>query len=492
MSALPGRAPTAPFAAARGRWLRRAPAALLALTIACGVVAPFLYTMNHDVSYLLHAAGRLLRGATLYADVPEINPPLIVWLNLPIAWIAQKTGLQDPLVFRLAVLILAGLSVACSSRLLRGVLAPGHWWSWLAVGMFAALLLPRYEFGQREHLALLCSLPYLAEAARRCAGNAAGGIAQASVAALAIVGLALKPHFLAAPLLVEAYAIWRLRRLSTGCVVAAALLLAYAAAAWLFTPDYLDMVRMLAGAYWRYSNGWGAFLSAPYFYATAVLTLLALLMRLQDGQLPAVLGLAIVGFALAAIVQQKGWSYHWIEALGMALLLFGQAVATAMVHCRVHGMPMAQLIVPAIVAVLSLFSLAGAKVDGHRINPYPAILGPLIRELGGGPVIIFSSFQVSYPLVTQPGVGTSSRFPTMTIVPITERSGNRAAVAWIHRSFAQDFYRAPPRLLLLETDPDGRPIVDFIDYFKHDVPQLLHYRPVRRTPRFLVLAAPQR
>jgi hypothetical protein len=107
-------------------------------------------------------------------------------------------------------------------------------------------------------------------------------------------------------------------------------------------------------------------------------------------------------------------------------------------------------------------------------------------------VIIFSTFQVSFPLVTEPGIGSSSRFPTMSIVQAMEKGGNRAAVAWIHRCFAQDFQRTPPRLLLLETGEDGRPVVDFIEYFKQDVPELLQFHPVRRTPRFLVLAAPQR
>lgn len=495
MSALPGEvaAPAAPAAGARRmRWLRLAPAALVALVMACGVAAAFLYTFNHNASYLLHAAGQLLRGATLYVDVPEINPPLIVWLNLPIAWLAQQSGLHDALVFRIAVLALGLLSVAWSSRLLRGQLAPGQWWSWLAVGMFAALLVPGYEFGEREHLVLLCVLPYLAEAARRCDARPLGPATQAGVAALAILGLALKPHFLVVPLLVESYAIWRLRKLSIGCVVAAALLLAYLAAAWLFAPHYLEMVRLLAGGYWGYARGWSSFLTVPYFLASAILVLLACLVRPRAGRLPVVLGLAIAGFALAAIVQQKAWSYHWVAVLSLAWMLFGQAAATATAHRSAHGMPLAPLIVCSGAAVLALLALASARVDGHKVNPHPAELGPLIRELGGGPVLVFSTFQVSFPLVTEPGIGTSSRFPTMSIVHAMEKGGNRAAVAWIHRSFAEDFRRAPPRLLLLETGADGRPVVDFIEYFKQDVPELQDFRVVRRTPRFMLLAAPQR
>ncbi|WP_374580271.1 hypothetical protein [Pseudoduganella sp.] len=471
-------------------WLRWAPALLVALAVACGAAACFLYTLNHDVAYLLYAAGRVLRGATLYVDVPEINPPLIVWLKLPLAWLALHTGWPDALVLRLAVLAAGMLAVAWSAHLLRAQLAGGFWWSWTAVGVFVALLLPGYEFGQREHLALLCGLPYLAEAALRCNRQPASRSTQVAAAVLATIGFALKPHFFAVPLLVEVYAAWRLRRLSMGCVAAVALLAAYLAAIWLFAPHYLDMVRLLATGYWGFSKGWGAFLTVPYFYATALLVLLASLARPRAGELPAVLRLAIAGFTLAAIVQQKGWSYHWIGALSLAWLLFGLAAASATAHRSVRGMPLTPVIVAGVMALLSLFALFTARVEGRKINPHPDTLGPVIRELGGGPVIIFSSFQVSFPLVTEAGIGSSSRFPTMTIVQAMERGGNREAVAWIRRAFAQDYYRAPPRLLIQETGPDGRPVIDFVSYFNRDVPELQQYRLVRRTPRFMVLAAP--
>ena len=39
-----------------------------------------------DTGWLLYAAARMLDGATLYVDLVEVNPPLIVWLNaIPVA-----------------------------------------------------------------------------------------------------------------------------------------------------------------------------------------------------------------------------------------------------------------------------------------------------------------------------------------------------------------------------------------------------------------------
>lgn len=478
-----------PDAAAR-HWLAWSPPALVLVTLACGLSACFFYTLNHDAAYMLYLGSRILHGEQLYVDLPEINPPLIVWLNLAPAWIAESAGLSATSVLRLAVLLLGLLAVAWSSKILQGALTRGAWWSWLSAAIFGALVMPGYDFGQREHFALLCILPYLSEAALRVNGSVTTRANQAAVAALATVGLALKPHFLLAPLLVEAYAFWRLRRLGLGCRVAAGLLVAYAAVVVWFAPAYFDMLRMLAGGYWKYSKGWLGFLDMAPFHATWLLVALALVARPRDSRLPQVLALAILGFALAAIVQQKGGVYHWVPALALAWLLFGQAAAAATAHRRLRGMALTPLIVTAIVALLSLFSLSVAVKDGHKVNPYPDMLSPVIRELGGGPVIIFSAFRTSFPLVTEPGIGSSTRFPTMTIVQAMERGGNKEAVEWIHRSFAKDFYARPPRLLLVETDAQGRPLIDFVRYFSRDVPELQQYRLVRRLPEFQILAAP--
>lgn len=473
------------------RWLRRAPWLLGALTLACGLAANFFYVLNHDVSYLLYIAGRLLQGATLYVDLPEINPPLIVWLNLPVAWLAQAWGVPEPQVLRVALLALGCGVVAWSGAILRGWLGRPMLVAWLVAALYVVLLLPGYAFGQREHIALMCALPYLAEAARRVDGQPVGRGAHLAVAALASLGMAIKPHFLLVALLVEGFAWLRVRRLAPGCLLAAALLLAYLGAVLLFAPAYRDMLRLLAGGYWAHSSGWLVFLRQPYFYATVVLLGLAAASRVEARTLPRVLLLASGGFAAAALIQHKGWSYHWLPALSLAWLAFALGIAQATRQRQWQGHPLAPLIISAAVALASVLALAVAVSKGRLSNPNPSQLAPLIRELGGGPVIVFSNFEASFPLVTEPGIGSSTRFPTMTIVGAMEQGGNAASIAWVRRSFAEDFYRKPPRLLLIETREDGRPIVDFVAYFGRDVPELQQYRLVRRTPRFMVLAAPR-
>lgn len=475
----------------RGSWLRALPALLLLFAVGCGAAASFIYPFNHDDSYLLYVAARVLGGARLYVDLPEVNPPLIIWLQLPLAWLAQHTGLAAPLVFRIVVLMLALLSVCWSGRLLRHFLPPGAWWCWLAGAVYAAFVLPEYDFGEREHIALLCILPYLAEAGRRASGQAAPPLAQLRVALFATAGLALKPHFLLAPLLVEAFIATRSRRLGPGCVAAAVLLPAYIAAIFWLTPDYFAMVRMFASAYWGSTQELWGFLRDPSLYMTLALAIPAMLARPRFGHLATVLALACAAFGIAAIVQNKGWLYHWIPALSLAWLLFGLAVANATATRRLGGLPFCAVAMGIVVASLALYGLSTAKQQGYRSNPSPAELGPVIRELGGGPVIISSAaFRTSFPLVTEAGIGTSTRFPAMNIVKAMALGGNPEAVRWVRKSFAEDFYRNPPRLLIILTDEQGRPWFDLVGYFSPQVPELQDYRQVRRLPNFIFLAAP--
>jgi hypothetical protein len=54
-----------------------------------GAGAELASVARSDIAFLLYAAGRVLDGARLYLDVVEINPPLIIALNLPAVLLAR-------------------------------------------------------------------------------------------------------------------------------------------------------------------------------------------------------------------------------------------------------------------------------------------------------------------------------------------------------------------------------------------------------------------
>lgn len=96
--------------------------ALVLVLFAFGAVVVVSYPSNHDVAWLLHASRSVLGGADLYKDVIEPNPPLIVYLLIPVVGAASFLDVPAMTVFRLAVLVLTGASLAWSGALLRSTL----------------------------------------------------------------------------------------------------------------------------------------------------------------------------------------------------------------------------------------------------------------------------------------------------------------------------------------------------------------------------------
>src|SRR5690606_30677499 len=117
---------TRTFGASAGRWVDHAGVRwLLALLFAsAGVVPPLLGRVIPDTAFLLYAAERLLDGARLYVDLVEVNPPLVVWLNLPLVILARVLGVSPVPVYQIAVAVLAGFSLATARLILRRALPP--------------------------------------------------------------------------------------------------------------------------------------------------------------------------------------------------------------------------------------------------------------------------------------------------------------------------------------------------------------------------------
>ena len=147
--------------------------ALLAAVALIGLVPQYLSRTLPDIAFLLYAAGRVLDGATLYVDLVEINPPLIVWLNIPIVVAARELGISEITAYRLAVTLLLAGSVIASARILRRIADDGSdrptvrpsdlptWRLTVLLIVVALFVLPRLDWGEREHLTLALVLPYV-------------------------------------------------------------------------------------------------------------------------------------------------------------------------------------------------------------------------------------------------------------------------------------------------------------------------------------------
>jgi hypothetical protein len=278
---------------------------LVVVSVGAALVVQAPAYPNHDVSYLTWVAHRVSTSAVFGRDIREVNPPLAFLIYMP-ALFGGAMGLAIKLwIAALACLSLTTLSRAVPSEMRIPVVG--------ALGLFFAFAFPR-EFGQREQIALMLCAPYVA-----------GRISSKGWAILsgvkAGIGFALKPHFLIPLLLVFMVR----RRVGTEEKAIAAVGVVYAVSILVFFQPYLRALPGLAGSYW--SVGTNAYsVGHLWHYLAQLIPALALGWLNRDGRTLGFVA-ASVGFAIAVVLQQKFFAYHFLAAWGFLILFLAAQLA---------------------------------------------------------------------------------------------------------------------------------------------------------------------
>jgi hypothetical protein len=406
---------------------------LLAVVIAAlGVLPAVLGRVQPDTGWYLYSAGRVLDGARLYVDLVEVNPPLIVWLDtVPVA-LGRILGLPAELVFTALVLVLVAASVACVVVLLRQVFPSSAGIRRLLglAALFALLPLPRLDFGQREHRLLALILPYVLLTAVRAMKGSVAWPAAIAIGAAAGLGIALKPHFVLLWLGLEIGLWWassrrwpRLRPELVAVVVVGAV---YLGSVVLWTPEYFAVVRLMAAPYFGFLRnsllvtalaGDGAL--PPL---AALLTAVALRRSARTRPVWIVVACAVAGLWLAAVLQQKGWQYHFYPALGLSVWLLVLMLVDTRTPLQsplerlFRGVAMLLVVgTGAVVVAGSAARMAHPRDPRYDEDQDMHRLIPVVREYGqGGSMALFSwSIASTFPLTNYADVRLAFRFPSL-------------------------------------------------------------------------------
>ncbi|MEJ0017354.1 MAG: hypothetical protein WDN25_12445 [Acetobacteraceae bacterium] len=305
---------------------------------ACGLIAAAACILharfmvpNHDNDWLLIAAERMLAGGHYWVDFIEINPPLIVILNIPPVILAHLTGTALYTGFSLYVAGLILLSAALFARWLRTCLDTDRGLIGLAlVGYVGILALePGYEFGQREHLFVILFTPGLLWFAMREAGYQPAFDVPALVAiVLAAIAVLIKPFFL---LVVAVLVLLRCRRLRDWRAIAdpfvaiiAVMAALYAAVIVLWQPQYLEEAALGSEVYFAWNRSWFTVLSAARDAASVLaLAVVVTVFAPVSTRLRTVLASIVVPaavFIVVAVIQKKGWVYHLLPVVELSLI----------------------------------------------------------------------------------------------------------------------------------------------------------------------------
>src|SRR5260370_11882110 len=312
-------------------WL--AVAAVFVAAVLLRQVMPF----NVDVSWWLIVSERMLDGQRLYVDILETNPPMAVSVYLLGVALARAIGVRPEVVTDGLVVVLIAASIALTGRILRysslgGRVAGGALAVWATVLL---AVLPMYDFGQREQLAVLAMLPaigvYILRGNRERVTPAAVLIAALSAA----ITLSFKPYF--------AFAVgfciftaaaqardWRVVFAPENWI-AAGLVVVYGVCILVFYPEYFTIIYPLVRDVYLLLKAPTLALfvtSATALWVGAVMIVLALQNRQRKLDAASfVLLAASFGFAIAFFVQRKGWYYQAYPMVALGLLAVGCAIS---------------------------------------------------------------------------------------------------------------------------------------------------------------------
>ena len=95
------------------------PAAVLALLAGFAIAGASVELLTHDVSYYLYVSREVLAGALPYTDYIDPNLPTIIYLGVPLAWLAGVFEVPVWSLFQGFVVLLEVVSVGLCAWLLR-------------------------------------------------------------------------------------------------------------------------------------------------------------------------------------------------------------------------------------------------------------------------------------------------------------------------------------------------------------------------------------
>lgn len=455
-----------------------------------------LGTVDSDVSWQLWIAHQLNGGARLYSDIIETNPPLWFWMGMPVDRLSHIAHLRSDHVLILIIGGLALLSLVATNRLIRPISRARRAFI-LAYAALVLVAMPWLQFGQREQIVLIGTLPYAALVGARRTGREVNGHFAFLVGLFAASGFALKHYFLIVPLLLELWLFaserrnWRPVRPETAAIAIVGFF--YAASFLFFAGDYFSNVLPLIFLAYGVT---GAQRLVDLFQPAVLLALVTLALLIgrrpahrseKSGFGPALI-FAAIGFAGAYFIQAKGWTYQAVPLAGCAALAFATLLAEVEKPERLAALVApALLILPLWIGAKQALAEPQGELDVKRA----------VEGLGPGDSVGFiaSDPSLGWNVTLQKGFDYPSRYYGFWMMRAIVKNMTSQAPdprltrlgSLVVRQTVEDFQCLPPRRIIIARPAPqaGRAgEFDILAFFRRDpqfVKLLGHYRPVERT-----------
>jgi putative flippase GtrA len=437
--------------------------------------------LTNDVLWYLIATRDWIEGTALYVTIMEVNPPLNFYLTVPAILTADLFGISDVDGQYLVIWVLLFVVLSWCSAIIRADfgLSPLRQ-ALLLPALALAMVMPALDnLGQREFFLVVLMMPWLL---LQVPARAMTQRQEAVSAAVAAVGMCLKPHFVLIPLAVTLARCLSTRSLRPVLSVSNLTFLAIGAAYVGFVavvhPAYLAEIVPIAGLVY------GSYSIDPRFVVgialhEAVFLLLPVLMGLtaRDARyVPSPFPAACVAGLLFYLAQMKGFNYHLVPFVSFGM------VACLLILAK------SQRISPfSVAAGVTAVGLMGVSIsDGFPHNRAADQIVHISHAAGGidSLMVLTTLLSAGPPAALEAEAEWISRYPTNWLVPgalnrlaktdcATERDtcARLAAIAEQNRSDnIADMVAVMPDLLVVDHDPRyfEAPAFDWLGFMAKD------------------------
>jgi hypothetical protein len=425
-------------------------------------VLPF----NVDVSWWLTICERMLDGQRLYVDILETNPPMAGSVYMLGVVVARAIHMRPEVVTNGLIFLLIAASLALTWRALR--LSSLRERAGGAAAIWAVVLLtvlPMYDFGQREHLALVAMLPALAVYILRANRERVAPWAILIAGLCAATTMSFKPYFVfAAGFCILAAAAqardWRVLFAPENWI-AAALVVIHALCIVAFYPEYFTLIYPLARDVYLLANLPLLVIlptSATMLWLLAIMVTLALQSRRQKADAATLVMMAgSLGFAVSFFMQAKGWGYHAYPMVALGLLAAGWALAAGG-DGQAGSRPLraGAMLLVALIFANGCFRFA-TSIDTRLVREEITLIGPRPKIL-----MLSAANDIGHPTVRELGGTWVSRQQALWVREVVRRAlrdgtidqptADRLAtyVARERAGLIDDFRKQPPDVLVID------------------------------------------
>lgn len=458
---------------------------LVVVTAAATVFYP-QFLLNHDASWYLIATDMFLDGARLYTDILEINPPLAFYLTVPPVAVARIFSADPTTVYFFYLIAIACASAVWVLAILEMSELSDRERRFLFPGILTALfILPLAEFGQREHLMLIFSMPFVLSQAFRHRLPQLDVPHQIALGAAASLGFLLKPYFFLIPAAIGLMRLWQDRNLRVFCdpaflAIACATIL-YLCFIALIHPEYYAFIVPIATEVYA-SFGMNARI-VVLRAELAALILVALVARRSgrsDDTEMQLLAATTIAAALVYLVQFKGWNY---QILPLSAFLI---ISVVWLYVRNSETIRKDAVLTVCLSLALGMTLGLQLARGPYQSATAASFGQFVKREKQNILVLSTNVSASFPFVNKVSGNWASRYPAQWFIPgahdilalqdctiaksACEKS--EAILVYARTSIIEDIVQFQPELIFVDERTDKAYFrdqnFDYFDFLSHD------------------------